>query len=134
MDEPRGIIRNRAYASQIRDFSGMRFGNITPTDIDGFIEYHDKGYVFVESKYGQAKLPYGQRLALQRLIDSLNKVKPSLLIIASHMEGTNEDIDMGKAIVTEYRSSGVWVIPNSRITVYQIIKKFLNRIDEKGGE
>ncbi len=133
MDEPRGIIRNRAYAAQLRDFSGMRFGNITPTDIDGFIEYHDKGFVFIENKFGQARMSIGQRLALQRLIDCLSQVKPSLLIIASHMEGANEDIDVGESIVTEYRSRGKWIVPATKITVYRMVDEFLKRLDRKGG-
>jgi len=43
----RGVIRNKQYARQIRDFSGIAVRNITPTDIDGFFEM--KNEVFVSS-------------------------------------------------------------------------------------
>ena len=36
-DLDRGKIRNRECAGQLKDFSGLRFGKITPTDIDGFV-------------------------------------------------------------------------------------------------
>lgn len=134
MDNMRGVIRNREYASQIRDFSGMRFGSITPTDIDGFIEYRNRGFVIIESKYGQSKLAGGQRLAFERLADTLNSVKPTLLVVGSHMEGLNEDIAIDKSIVTEYRSKGRWLIPNTNLTVYDIVKSFLLWIDTNGGE
>jgi len=38
----RGKIEHRDRARQIRDFSNLRYGNITPTDIDGLIEYQNK--------------------------------------------------------------------------------------------
>ena len=34
----RGVIRNRQFAQQIRDFSGLRFGKITPTATDRLLE------------------------------------------------------------------------------------------------
>lgn len=45
-NENRGKIQNEEFARRIIDFSGMRYGNITPTDIDGVIEYHDTRVVF----------------------------------------------------------------------------------------
>lgn len=124
------LIRNRAFVSQIRDFSGMQFGEITPTDIDGFIEYRNKGFIFIESKHGLSKLIGGQRLALERLVDSLNIVKPALLIVCSHTEGIDEDIAIHKSIVAEYRIDKVWHIPLFTLTLYEITNKFLTWIDK----
>ena len=39
----RGATTYKERAKQGRDFTGLRYGNITPTDIDGLIEYHGKG-------------------------------------------------------------------------------------------
>ena len=39
---------------QINDFSGLQYWKVTPTDIDGFVELSDKGYMFYELKYGDA--------------------------------------------------------------------------------
>ena len=44
----RGVIRNRQFAQQLRDFSGLRFGKITPTDIDGFMDFGDRLFVVLE--------------------------------------------------------------------------------------
>ena len=134
MDELRGFIRNRAFAQQIRDFSGMRFGNITPTDIDGFIEYKNRGFVVIESKFGQSKLQGGQRLAFERLIDALGATKPSLLVVGSHIEGIGEDILIDQSIVTEYRFEKLWRVPKTTLTVYEIVNKFLARLDSHAND
>ena len=42
----RGVIQNRDRKKQIIDFSGLKYGKITPTDIDGLIEYKDKAMMF----------------------------------------------------------------------------------------
>lgn len=102
----RGKINNRQAAQQIRDFSGLRWKNITPTDIDGLIEYQGRGFIFIETKFGDAKLPYGQRLALARLVDGLSK--PSICLITRHTTRPEDDIDMANSIVTEYYWHGKW--------------------------
>ena len=122
---PRGKIRNREYATQVRDFSGLRFGNITPTDIDGLIEYHGKGYVFIETKHAEAELPFGQRLALERICDDLQKVKPTLIIVASH--DTDGDIDVAETTVTEIRFKGKWRQRDG--TTRQLIESFIRHLD-----
>ena len=101
----RGVIKNRDRARQLRDYSGMLFGKITPTDIDGMIEYHNKGYVVIELKLADTPLDFGQRLALARLTDDINKAqKKTLCIIANHdIHDPSKDIDVAQTIVSEYR-------------------------------
>lgn len=126
MDESqRGAIRNRQFANRVRDFSGLRFGKITPTDIDGLIEYRGQGYVFIETKYKDAPLPSGQRLALERLCDDLQQVKPTLVIVASHE--TDSDIDVAKTVVTEYRFKGAW--RRRKATTGELVTAFLGHLD-----
>jgi len=55
MPEVKGVIHAPQRATQLRDYSGLLFGNITPTDIDGLIEYKNIGYVIIELKYGIPK-------------------------------------------------------------------------------
>lgn len=90
----RGSIQFRERRKQIIDFSGLRFGNITPTDCDGFIEYHNKAFVFFEIKHRDAPVPRGQLLALTRLVDDLRSTKKHVaLIIAEHkVDNTDDDI------------------------------------------
>ena len=120
-----GVIRNREYATRVRDFSGLRFGTITPTDLDGLIEYKDRGYVLIEVKYGETRLPDGQRLALERLCDDLQKTKPALLVIGSHH--SRGDIDVAQAVVTEYRYNTQWRERESRIG--PLVAGFLEYLD-----
>ena len=108
----RGEINYRDRARQILNFSGMLFDfKITPTDIDGCIEYRNKCFIFFEVKYkndiGTAPLPFGQVLALTRIIDSLNK--PAVLFIASHTVGNcNKNINAAGCIIERYYWHGEW--------------------------
>lgn len=129
MDMTRGKIRNRQYATQVRDFSGLRFRNITPTDIDGLIEYRNKGYVFIETKYRDAHLPDGQRLALERLCDDLERAgKPTLSIIASH--SCNGDINVGDTTVSEYRFRYRWRQTRRETRTKDFVARFLTWLEK----
>lgn len=137
----RGKITSPDRARQLRDFSGLRFGTITPTDIDGLgmvqlsvptiaglIEYHNKGYVIIELKLKGASVPGGQRLALERLHNDLSKAgKETLCIIAEHNAFDPEQpIDVARAIVTEYRrTQGAQWHPDNKSTVKDAIASFL---------
>ena len=92
----RGEIINIERARQINNFKNMRYGKITPTDMDGLIEYHNKAYVFIEVKYGDKDLPFGQRLALERLVkDTSSKDKQSIAIVCEHqVDNTENQIDV----------------------------------------
>jgi hypothetical protein len=110
----RGVIRNREFKRQIVDFSGIRFGNITPTDLDAFMDFGNRLFVFVETKFNGASMPYGQRLAIERLCDACNTPpdRYSVAFITSHhSEG---DIDFANTVVTEYRWQGKWIKPNNK--------------------
>lgn len=125
----RGIINHKARARQLRDFSGLRYGNITPTDIDGLIEYHNKAFVIIELKYGDAEIKDGQRIALEVICDDLQSKKPAIVIIARHYQhDTEKDIDTANAIVEKYRSRRVWYTPQKQMTVKNIIDSFLKGI------
>ena len=113
-------------ARQIKDFSGLLFGNITPTDIDGLIEYHGRAYVIIELKFNDRQVPFGQKLALERLTDDLEKAgKQSLCIIAKHNTINPRDaIDVANATVSEYRFRLQWRNDNTG-TVKNLVKRFL---------
>jgi hypothetical protein len=127
-DVPRGVIKNREFATQIRDFRNLRFGNITPTDIDGAIEYHNKAYVYIETKYVGSEVPYGQRLFLERQCDDMSIVKPAISIITFH--NTTGDIDVGNTVVSEYRYKRTWRNPKTQLTCKELVEKFLELVDK----
>ncbi len=121
----RGKIIHRQRAAQIRDFGGLRYGNITPTDIDGLIEYKDKLFIFFELKCSGVDLPYGQALAIQRICDSLNK--PSIAFVANHDTPLDQDIDTANAIVCSYYWHGRWCESPGSITLKTAIDGFISK-------
>ena len=126
MNFERGKIRNKEYAQILRDFSGLRWGSITPTDIDAFLDFHNKAFVFIESKYKGKILSGGQKIALERLVDTCSI--PSILIIAEHEASPGEEIEMSCAWVVQYRLHKRWRVPNEKITVRSAIDAFLKSI------
>ena len=103
-------INNRKYIEQIKDYTGMVLGSITPTDIDYYVEFKDLGFVFAECKYKGSKLPYGQRLALERLCKATNK--PSILFVVEHT--SSADIVLARTVVREYYVNSKWHISNTK--------------------
>lgn len=126
----RGEIHNRERAKQLRDFSGLLYGNITATDLDGLIEYKNKGYVFIETKLQGTLLDFGQKLALERITDDLTRSnKPAICIVSDHnINDPTRDIDVAKTIVREYRLRGRWNTPHNSYTTKQMVDWFINNV------
>jgi hypothetical protein len=103
-------VRDCKFLSQPKDFGGLRWGNIIPTDIDGFLDFGNRLFIFFELKYGDAKMPLGQRLALERQCDRCQQggVNTYTLIIQHWDTGI---IEVARGIVIEYRYKGMWCIP-----------------------
>ena len=127
----RGKINNRERAKQINDFSNLKYGSITPTDIDGLIEYHKNAYVIIEIKYNNAEMPPGQMWALERLTDDLEKSgKPTICILANHnIDDPEKDVDVSNTIVIKYRRNKKWV-ETEKCTTKQIIDQFLTTVEK----
>ena len=107
-------ILNPKRMKQLIDFKGLELDNgIYPTDIDGLIEYHDSEYILLEVKHKDARVPYGQRLAIQRMVDDFTKAGKKAV-----------------AIVCEHK----WRPPDSPMNVRQAIDKFRKYAKQhKGG-
>lgn len=87
-------IRNHARAAQVIDFSGLRYKSITPTDIDGGLEYRNKAFALFEMKLEGAPIQKGQILFLTRLIDSLsdNGKEAALFICRHNVKDPTKDV------------------------------------------
>ena len=120
----RGDINNRARAAQIKSYSGLRWGNITPTDIDGFIDFSNQLFIIIELKLCGIDVPYGQRLALERICTACSKggVK-SIVLVATHQTEPNEDINAESCLLSEFFVGSSWKIPKNGITLRQAIDK-----------
>lgn len=120
------VIRNPLLAAQLRDFGGLQFHRgIMPTDIDGYMEIDDRIFVFIELKHRNARMPAGQRLALERLVDAIAAPRRAILLIGRHDTPLDELIPASLCMVAMYRMDGCWHIPHRPITVRDAIDKFL---------
>jgi hypothetical protein len=122
----RGSIRSDAQARALRIFEGLQWNRITPTDIDLFIDFGDKAFVFAEFKHGIGALDIGQRKALERLCDRCERggVRSIVLIGRRHGDG---DFLCKDSIVTEFRWQGKWATYPDIITVHEAIDRFVKR-------
>lgn len=128
--ENRGVIQHRNRRKQIVDFSGLRFGNITPTDCDGLIEYQNKAYIFFELKYRDAKVSHGQLLAFTRIVDDLIKAgKNAVLVIAEHsVDAVAQDIDAATCVVRHYYINQLCHSPKENYLLKDFIQDFISNI------
>ena len=132
-DDNRGAIQFRERRKQLVDYSGLRIGNITPTDCDGLIEYRDKAYVLFEIKHRNAKVPSGQLKALVRSVDDFKQAhKAAILIIAEHdVDNPALDIDAAKCAVRVFYD-GAW--KKSDETLADLIQRFISYVDRRHHE
>lgn len=130
----RGAIYNPARASQLRDFSGLCFDKITPSDLDAVIDFGGKAFVMIELKVAGLTLPLGQRILLERLTDKLNTHETkALALVAEHKTPASQSIDVASCLVTEYRNdSRIWIAIIERVTVHTAINTFLKRVGLDG--
>ena len=122
-DAARGIYRNKATGRELLLFKNMLWGRITPTDIDCFIDFRGRLFVFIEVKHGEAELPVGQRLALERLCDScqLAGVVSVVLVAYSATHSVPSDILVGCLPVRLVRHNGCWRKPTRPINVLEAV-------------
>jgi hypothetical protein len=105
----RGKIKHHDRALQLRDYSGLNYGKITPSDIDGILEFSDRLFVLMEFKSFGAPFELGQRLCFERLVHAIAYSKrKAVALLAEHDTAIGEEIDCAKAIVKEFFEGGQW--------------------------
>lgn len=106
----RGVIAHVERRQQLLDMRDLRIGNITPTDVDGLIEYRGQAFVLFEVKWRTAELSRGQSTALERLIDAVQKGgTPSCLFVAEHtVDDCGEQVDAALCLLRNYYYRGQW--------------------------
>lgn len=128
--ELRGSYNHSDKGRQLLLFDGLSFGgNVTPTDIDGLIEWHDRKLVLLEIKMKNVNVPRGQKLALQRLVDDSTRCgKDSIAVIADHsVFDSKQDIQVADCTVREiyYGKEHQWRPPKQMMTVDYLVRSFL---------
>lgn len=124
----RGVYQHPERAKQLILFKGLEYGNITPTDFDGVIEYHDKFWIMYEVKCANAPFKTGQKLALERFINMASKAgKYGIALVAEHNVS-----DVTQSVILEdckvrliYTTESLkWQKPETEMTVKEISDKY----------
>ena len=100
----RGVYEHPNRGKQLLRFDGMRFlDSITPTDIDALIEVRNQIVVFFEAKLKDKEVPFGQKLALERLVRNAGIAgKHAIAIIGEHnVTDPSEDVFLKDLLVRE---------------------------------
>ncbi len=128
--QPTSLFMNPERAKQLISFSNLQWGrNNRPTDIDALFEYHNLLYIVVELKYRGNEMPFGQSLALTRLVDDLSLRKPSMLILATHETPLEEEVDLAAARVERVRLHRTWRLPRRPVTVRTVMDTFISETE-----
>lgn len=123
----RGVIRYRNRKRQIVDFRGMKFGTITPTDLDMLIDYHNDRFVFGELKHRDTAVEYGQKTAVVRLVDLIEIAgKRAVFFVATHhIDNPAKDIPADRCLVRASYERGIWQEATTIVTLREATDMFL---------
>jgi len=96
------LIKNVNHIKQAIDFTGLQNDKIHPSDIDAVLEFNNEAVIFFELKdYKSAGIPTGQRLLLERLVNSWHNEKAVALEIRHNQLG-EKPIDLSRCEVVRY--------------------------------
>lgn len=130
----RGEIRNQLRAKQLNSFEGLlRRRGITPTDVDGVIEYAGgKAFVLIEGKTLDAPFLKGQKQALENMVDKWQEAgSESILILFQHTVPVEEIINVAVQKVTDYYYLKAWHKPLKDTNVLEAIEYFEQYCERK---
>lgn len=127
----RGVIENRERRRQIVDYSGMSYGTITPTDIDGVIEYRNMAFVYIELKHGDDKVPRGQELYIERQVDVCRAGgKQAVAMVAEHdVDDPQDDVDAAACKVRRIYYDGEWFDDGLKRTLREAVDSFIGFVE-----
>lgn len=93
-------------------FEGLTIGKMYPTDIDAMTEYHNRLFIFMEVKYENTALGYGQQTALERLADAIQSTgKDALVLVCRHtVEDRTKPVMLRDTLVTSAYFKGAWYV------------------------
>lgn len=125
----RGAIANVERRQQILDMRDLAIGTITPTDVDGLIEYRGQALILFEVKWRDAQLGDGQEKALTRLVDAVQKggIRSCLLVAQHTVDDCHEQIDAALCFVRESYHAGHWRRNRlaEKLTLRRAVRAFL---------
>lgn len=138
-ERKRGVIKHVERKMQLADFSGLRWGKITPTDLDGLLstihgmlDFGGQLFFAFELKTVGAHMPYGQRSHL----GSLSRVAHAggatfYVLVAEHDTPPPNAIDAAAADVIELCENGIWRLPKRTVKLGEAIDLYLAAYEAK---
>jgi len=111
------LIKHRKRFNQPIVFNKLQDGVISPTDIDFCFEVDNKFLLIGECKVEGKALTVGQRLVMERIVDSWHNSGYKKLAIAyfvTHNFDTSEDIVLADTRVESVYYNGEWITKNIR--------------------
>tara|TARA_Y100000004_G_C8945744_1_gene426211 strand:+ start:794 stop:1210 length:417 start_codon:yes stop_codon:yes gene_type:complete len=113
-----GLIKHPKRLKQIVDYTGIEFGKIHPSDIDGVLEFDNKYLFLLEFKHQNVKPKNikdfnndGQNIMLKRIVDSWQscKGKEGFVAYIFHDTPSSENILAENTVVSGYYHNGEYV-------------------------
>jgi len=105
------LIKYRKRFNQPIVFNGLQDGVISPTDIDFCFEVDNKYLLIGEVKMKGKSITIGQKLVLQRIVDSWQKSgddKFSIAYFVTHDTSAAEDVILADTDVESIYFNGQW--------------------------
>lgn len=118
------LIRNRNQVKQVIDFTGVQNGKMHPSDIDFVLEFDSKLLILGEVKRKYNKIPTGQKLILERIIDRWGEGGIALKVEHQYQDD-NKNIPLEECTVTAIYYDKKW-------TYYTEGKNFISFINKIG--
>ena len=131
----RGEIKYPDRFRQAISYKGLQLSGttITPTDIDGIMEYHDKAWIMIEAKLKGVELPFGQKTLMERFVkDGQKSGKQNLAIVVEHeVHNTKEVVEIAEWPIKEvifYEGNKVVYKPDPR-SLNECINAWKKKVD-----
>ena len=107
-------------------FDGLQDGLVSPTDIDFCFEVDNKFLLIGDCKKDDAPFPTGQRLVIERIVDSWRALKRiSKGIISTHSTSPEQSVVLANTVVTKFYYEGKWY------NNFVVFSDFVKEIAEK---
>ena len=101
------LIRNRKQVRQVIDFTGVQNGKLHPSDIDFVLEFDNKVLILGEVKRKYNRIPTGQKLILERIVDRWGEGAVAIKVEHEH-DDDDTNIPLEQCVVTARYYKGNW--------------------------
>lgn len=118
----RGAIKDLRRYKQLISYAGMeRRRHITPTDIDGLIDYNGNAFILLECKLEGKEIETGQKRAIENIINAfVESGRKACCLLFVHNTNPDDIIIAKDCIVREVYYEGKWHFYNTHTVLYYV--------------